>query len=83
MGAVILQIALNDPKWNGHKKYPTNAVPRTISPQIFIRFALHSVICKILHILGFSKINSHLKISKCHKIFNVGQLPGKADIPSW
>ncbi len=36
--------------------------------QIFVRFAVRSGVFEIFHILGFL-IDSHVKISKCHKIF--------------
>ena len=36
--------------------------------QIFVRFALRLAVFEIFHILGFP-IDSHVKISKYHKIF--------------
>ncbi len=43
-----------------------------------IRFALQSAIFKIFHILGFP-IDSHVKISKCHKIFKTCPIAKKSN----
>ncbi len=71
-----LQSAPNDPKPNSRNR--ASIVPYLCAmyypeSQISIRFALRSAVFKILHMLGFP-IESHVKISTCHKLFKFWQM---------
>ncbi len=67
----ILEKAPNDPKLNSNDltwKVPYRWSFLHRESQIFIRVALRSAFFKILYISWFH-IDSHVKITKCHKMF--------------
>ena len=45
---------------------------------MFVRFALRLTVFEIIHILGFP-IDSHVKISECHKIFKTWPIAKESD----
>ncbi len=77
----ILQSAPNDPKPKSRNRLSKVSFMYALyytGSQSFVGFALQSAVFEIFHILGFP-IDSHFKISTCHKFCKTGSIAKKSN----